>query len=228
MACVQADSVVTMSEPCACPMPQGTSPIFPVSWVSLRHPKQDVGLFGGPRSVNKRVRCEQVFSGKFKADVPEACFYRSSITKTYLIFQQTNAMGAWGHGNLENDGAQDLLAGMCDDFFRRVLEILKSKNGHEYDELAHDELFLLCEMLFGMHDRGMVNSSPAASELEPLITPFIERWADYHRRAGNELPKQRQAVMEETFQKLLSISEQACQGSFAHRLGLIAEVMGKR
>lgn len=136
-------------------------------------------------------------------------------------------MGAWGYGNIENDTAQDMLAKMCDDYFRRISDILGSKQGHEYDEYEHDELFVLSEMLFAMNERGMVNSSPEPDELRPLFAPFMERWADYHRRAGNEPPEKRRVVMEETFRRLLQICESACQGSFAHRIGIIAEVMSK-
>jgi hypothetical protein len=136
-------------------------------------------------------------------------------------------MGAWGYGNIENDTAQDMLAEICDGYFGRISDTLRSKQGHEYDEHAHDELFVLSEMLFAMNERGMVNSSPEPDELRPLFAPFMERWAEYHRSAGQDPPEERRVVMEDTFQRLLQVCESACQGSFAHRIGLITEAMSK-
>lgn len=136
-------------------------------------------------------------------------------------------MGSWGYGNIENDIAQDMLAEMSEDYFRRITETLRSEHGHEYDESAHYELFVWSEMLFAMSERGMVNSSPEPGELRLLIVPFMDRWADYHRSAGQYPPEERRVVMEATFQRLLRICESACQGSFAHRIGLITEAMSK-
>ena len=136
-------------------------------------------------------------------------------------------MGAWGHGNIENDFAQDMLAETCDDYFRRITAALRSAHGHEYDEYEHDELFVLCEMIFAMNERGMVNSSPEPDVLRALFGPFVDRWTAYHRRAGHEPSAERQNVMEETFRKLIEIAERACQGSFNHRIGLISGKMSK-
>lgn len=136
-------------------------------------------------------------------------------------------MGAWGTGNIENDTAQDMLADMCDDYFRRIVDTLRSEHGHEYDEQEHDELFVLIEVLLAMDGRGMVNSSPEPDELRALFGPFTDRWAAYHRRAGHEPSANRQKVMEDTFRKLTELAERACQGSFAHRIGLITDAMSK-
>jgi hypothetical protein len=136
-------------------------------------------------------------------------------------------MSAWGHGNFENDIAQDMLADLSDDYFRRIIDTLQSENGHEYDEYAHDELFVLSEILFAMHDRGMVNSSPEPEEIRPLCGPFTERWAAYLRSAGHEPSEGRRAVMANTFERLIQIAESACRGSFAHRIGLITDKMSK-
>ncbi len=136
-------------------------------------------------------------------------------------------MGAWGYGNIENECAQDMLAEKCDDYFRRITAGLQSAHGHEYDEYEHDELFVLCEMLFAMNERGMVNSSPKSDVLRPLFGPFIDRWAAYHQRAGHEPSAERRRVIEETFCKLLEISEGASRGSFHHRISLITDKMSK-
>jgi len=136
-------------------------------------------------------------------------------------------MGAWGYGNIENDTAQDLLAEISDGYFHRIVEILSSKCGHEFDDYGHDELFVLSEVLIAMNERGMVNSSPEPDVLRALFGPFTERWAAYHQKNGHTEPSERRKVMEETFCKLLEMAEGAHQGSFAHRISLIADKMSK-
>ncbi len=136
-------------------------------------------------------------------------------------------MGAWGSGNIENDTAQDMLAEICDDYFRRITDTLRSEHGHEYDEYEHDELFVLSELLLAMNERGMVNSSPEPEVLRPLFAPFMERWAAYFQRNGYLPPPERQKVMEDTIRKLVEMAEGAHQGSFAHRIGLIADKMSE-
>lgn len=136
-------------------------------------------------------------------------------------------MGAWGHGNLECDGAQDILADLSDELFERVMTLLKTPAASEHDELEHDELFVRIEMILALAARGMINSSPAPSDIRPLIDPFLERCLHYCKSAGQELPQKRRTVMEESFSNLLVVAEHAQIGSFEHRLNLISDVMGE-
>jgi hypothetical protein len=137
-------------------------------------------------------------------------------------------MGSWGNGNLECDGVQDKLAGVCDDLFSRVIELLQHPRAHEYDDEEIDELFAKIEMIFALSDRGMVNSSPDPEALKLLFDPYVQRWADYHRRAGHDVPVERQAIIEQSFSHLAAIAERASEGSFIHRVGLISEIMSNQ
>jgi len=136
-------------------------------------------------------------------------------------------MGTWGNGNLDSDGAQDTLAGICDELFARVTELLQHPSAHEYDDEEIDELFVKIEMIFALNDRGMVNSSPDPEVLRPLFEPYLQRWADYHRKAGHTPPVERDTAMRDSFNRLLKIAENSSGGSLLHRLDLIAEVMAK-
>lgn len=136
-------------------------------------------------------------------------------------------MGTWGNGNLESDGAQDTLAGICDDLFSRVMELLQHPKAHEYDDEEIDELFVKIELIFALSERGMVNSSPDPEDLKPLFGPYLQRWEDYHRKAGHALPVERKKVMEASFNRLLKIANGGSQGSFLHRIGLIARAMSQ-
>lgn len=136
-------------------------------------------------------------------------------------------MGAWGHGNLDNDGAQDELAEICDGLFARVIELLKHPRVHEFDDLEICELFVKIEMIFALSEHGMVNSSPEKSELKPLLTPFLQRWAEYYHKAGHNPPSKRLHVMNESFNRLLEIASKHSEGSLLHRMGLVSEVMSK-
>lgn len=117
-------------------------------------------------------------------------------------------MGTWGNGNLESDGAQDTLAGICDDLFSRVMELLQHPRAHEYDDEEIDELFVKIEMIFALNERGMVNSSPDPRELKPLFEPYLQRWAGYHHKAGHDLPIERHKVMIDSFNRLLKIAKE--------------------
>lgn len=134
-------------------------------------------------------------------------------------------MGTWGHSNLESDGAQDFLAEISDELFERVITLLQHPRAHEYDEEEIDELFVRIEMIFALHDRRMITSSPGPEALEPLLAPYLKRWEDYQTSAGDGVPAERRRVIERTFEQLLQITEGAEGGSFAHRLGLISEKM---
>jgi hypothetical protein len=136
-------------------------------------------------------------------------------------------MGTWGNNNLESDGAQDVLAGICDELFARVIGLLQHPRAHEYDDEEIDELFVKIEIIFALSDRGMVNSSPDLEDMQPLVEPYLQRWADYHRKAGHDLPVERHKVMKDSFQRLLKIAQEASGGSLLHRMGLISEIMSK-
>ncbi|MGC3989411.1 MAG: DUF4259 domain-containing protein [Chthoniobacteraceae bacterium] len=127
-------------------------------------------------------------------------------------------MGAWGYENIENDTAQDMLAEMCDGYFRRITDALRSEHGHEYDEYEHDEIFVLSEMLFAMNEREMVNSSPEPDVLRPLLAPHV--FGGQLSSARRARPPAEHQNHGNTFRKLTEIAARACQGSFNHRLGL--------
>jgi hypothetical protein len=83
-------------------------------------------------------------------------------------------------------------------------------------------------MIFALHDRGMINTAPKPSELEPLFAPYLNRWANYSRTVGRmEPPPERRRVIESSFARLAEIAGQASGGSFEHRISLIMDVMSK-
>lgn len=136
-------------------------------------------------------------------------------------------MGRWNQENLGCDGAQDTLADFCDDLFAWVIKILQSPSGHEFDDIEIDDLFVRIEIIFALSDRNMVTSAPLPDELRPLFGPYLQRWADYFIQAGHKPSEERRRVMQESFDRLITIAE-GCSGSLEHRLDLISHEMAKR
>lgn len=134
-------------------------------------------------------------------------------------------MGTWGIGNLENDGTQDLITDESDKLFAKVIELLKNPLSAEYDEYDHDVLFYTIEKIVALADHALINSAPPVEEIEPLFSPFIDRWAKYHKSAGHDLPIERKAVIEQSFVELLLVAKSAEEGSFSHRVNLIMDKM---
>lgn len=114
-------------------------------------------------------------------------------------------MSAEGDYNLDNDAAGDLLSQISEDLFNRVIELLQDPNGHEYDGDLIGELFVRIEMIFALHAREMITHAPEQKELGVLIEPFVEKWQQYHRRAGHGVPTIRLQSMRETFASLLEV-----------------------
>ena len=111
-------------------------------------------------------------------------------------------MGAWGHGNLENDGAMDFVSEFSEELFNRVFELLKHPNGHEYDNGEIDELFVRIEMILALHKKGLISASRDRGELHTLFDPYLARWEAYYQ--GNA-PAKRRRVMERTFRRLSKV-----------------------
>lgn len=138
-------------------------------------------------------------------------------------------MGTWGDGNLENDGAQDTLYDICQELFRRVIELLQHPRAHEYDDEEIGELFVRIEVIFALQDRRMITYTPKREELEPLFAPYLQRWANYIRVAGKaEPPEERKKVIEESFTRLLDIAISGAESNLGLRFGMILEAMEKR
>ena len=114
-------------------------------------------------------------------------------------------MGAWGPGNLENDGAQDELANVCERLFNELFEFLQHPRAHEYDGEVIDRLFVRIEMLFALHEREMIVHAPEQKDIGILIEPFVGSWQQYHREAGHEPPATRLQSIRETFARLLEV-----------------------
>ena len=136
-------------------------------------------------------------------------------------------MGAWGKGNLENDGAQDALAKICDELYDRLVELLKHPRSHDYLEEEYDELFVRIEMVFALSDRGMISSAPNPIELESLAGSYMKRWLEDQNGAMDDFWSQRKKEVDESLSRLIKISGGGSGGSFIHRLGLISEKMSK-
>jgi len=134
-------------------------------------------------------------------------------------------MGTWGNSNLECDGVQDALAGICDDLFARVIELLQHPKSHQYDDEEIDELFAKIEMIFALGDRGMINSSPNPKKFQHLFEPWLQRWTDYNRDSDSEYLTERAKVIRDSFNRLLKIAEVSSGGSLLHRMTLISEIM---
>jgi hypothetical protein len=118
-------------------------------------------------------------------------------------------MGTWGPGNLDNDAAQDILADICQGFFKRVMELLQHPRAHEFDEVEFDELFVHIEMIFALSTRKMINAAPKKAELEPLFEPYLQRWENYFRENDMEPPSVRKSVIQSSFARLAEIADQA-------------------
>ena len=136
-------------------------------------------------------------------------------------------MGTWGTGNLENDGAQDELANVCERLFKEVIELIQHPRAHEYDDQEIDHLFVRIEMIFALHSRNMLSGTGILESIEPHFDPYVERWNRYQRDAGGGEWPERRAVIEETFDKLRAIAAEAGGSGLSHRLGLIAEKLSK-
>lgn len=136
-------------------------------------------------------------------------------------------MGTWGTGNLENDGAQDELANICDQLFNKLIALLQHPQAHQYEDEEIDQLFVLIEMIFALHDRNMITVSPPLERLDPLLRAYLERWDRYCREVGNGSWPERQAVIEATFDKLRLIVDGSAEDGLSHRLELIAGKMSK-
>lgn len=136
-------------------------------------------------------------------------------------------MGAWGPGNLENDGAQDELARVCDGLFDEVIELIQHPRAHEYDDEVIDRLFVRIEMIFALHERNMLCIAPPLEFIEPHVGPYVERWTQYYLKSGDEEWPERRAVIVETFDKLRAIAAGTPEEGLSHRLGLISEKMTK-
>lgn len=134
-------------------------------------------------------------------------------------------MGSWGPGNLENDGAQDELANICERLFNEIIELLQHPQAHEYDDEIIDQLFVKIEMVFALNDRGMLSIAPSIELLEPHLNPYIERWNSYHRDVGHGEWPERRKVIEATFDRLRVISSGTSVDGLSYRLDLISKKM---
>lgn len=114
-------------------------------------------------------------------------------------------MGCEGNENLDNDAAADLLAGLSDELFKRVIVLMEDPHGHEYDDELIAELFVRIEMIFALHDRDMIRSVPEQGDIGRLIDPYIARWEAYHRSAGHEPPQERLDSISNAFVQLQSV-----------------------
>lgn len=132
-------------------------------------------------------------------------------------------MGTWGFGNLENDGAQDALANICDNLFSEIIELLNHPHSHEYDDEPIGELFVRIEMVLTMSDKEMINSSPDPNILRDLSKSYLKKWADYFKSDNQIPPKEAYENMKESFNQLIKVSGGSVAGSLAHRLGMISK-----
>jgi hypothetical protein len=114
-------------------------------------------------------------------------------------------MGCEGDKNLDNDAAADFLADLSDELFQRVKVLMEHPHGHEYDDELIAELFVRIEMIFALHDRGMIRKAPEQGEIGRLIDPYITRWEAYHRSAGHEIPQERRGTIVKAFGQLLTV-----------------------
>ena len=137
-------------------------------------------------------------------------------------------MGAWGPGNLENDGAQDELTNVCEKLFHEVVDLLQHPNAHEYDDEVIDQLFVRIEVIFALQDRGMLSLASPIEDLEQHLDPYLEKWNCYCRDEGDGEWPERRKVIESTFEKLRAIASETREGTHSHRLDLITEKLGQR
>ena len=114
-------------------------------------------------------------------------------------------MGAWGHGNLDNDSARDFLADFSEVQFLRVIELLKHPRSHKFDCEEIDELFGLIEIIFVLHEKEMLGWAPERKEFRNLFRPYLKRWDTYHKEWGGGIDAERRKVIKETFMKLVAV-----------------------
>jgi hypothetical protein len=111
-------------------------------------------------------------------------------------------MGAWGHGNLESDGALDVRGEISDELFGRVIHLLNDPRAAEYDEAGHYELFVRIEMIIALHAGGLISTSIQQAELGVLFEAYLRRWEDY---SGENPPSERRQIIEDTFARLQGV-----------------------
>ena len=100
-------------------------------------------------------------------------------------------MSAEGDHNLDNDTAGDLICVASKALFERILMLMRHPNGHEYDDQEIGELFFLIEVAFALHGRHLIGPCAAMVGIRKEMSPFVERWKGYHRKAGHEPPPPR-------------------------------------
>ncbi|WP_309386865.1 hypothetical protein [Cerasicoccus frondis] len=138
-------------------------------------------------------------------------------------------MGMWGSGNLENDGAQNIIGDSSAKLFDEVIELLKNPSAAEYDEYEYDLLFVKIEMITALAEYGLINSSPEPSEIQPFFDPYLKKWEKYFQGAStDEFAQERKAVIESSFENLLKVAEASQTGSLFYRIGLISEKFNKK
>ncbi len=118
-------------------------------------------------------------------------------------------MGTWGHGNLESDGALGALEEECRVYFDRIRKLLSHENGHECDDVWHDELFVLLEIVFALHDRNLLRVPIIEDDLGAVCEDYIKRWSAYWLTYAKEPSEEREGVIRESFRALINLVEEA-------------------
>lgn len=116
-------------------------------------------------------------------------------------------MGCWGPGNFDSDGALGVLDDYCEKLIAETLELANSKSAAEYDEYAHDQLFVNLEILFALSRNRLLRGHPEPDEVLAAKEGYLARWQAYMDKSANVWPERR-AVIEETFDRFAQICQQ--------------------
>jgi len=115
-------------------------------------------------------------------------------------------MGTWGTGNLQSDGALDVLAKVSDDLSKRVVALLSSPLAAEYDECAYADLFVQLEVFFALDRCHLLNVYPESEELSTLRDLYLKRFDAYMKKAGGDWPERREVIVK-TLDHLIYLCE---------------------
>lgn len=114
-------------------------------------------------------------------------------------------MGTWGSGNLDSDGALDIVAQRSSEMTTRIWKAILSKDSTEADESDYDELFINIDTVVALDSVGLFRGwkMPTPDEFDTAIRTWLDLWDDYFDGMGStvEFKAERKGVIEDTFAK---------------------------
>lgn len=120
-------------------------------------------------------------------------------------------MGAWAHGNFDNDTALDWLGDITGQLLDEIAEAMDSPELLEADELDADLVPCRIELLCAMAEKGMPPQWPDVQLLAQWKQIFLQAWdASIDELEPSEDYKHaRRATLVATFDRMLALAHLA-------------------